>query len=77
MDKQWRPKEWKNPFTEELKIIPTMRGRTRVGEDEGTYEAGADAMLSGIVRELFERRIKVRRRRGCVELIPDEETDGT
>ena len=85
--RQWRPKEgWVNPFTEELKIIPTKRGRTRVGEDKATYEAGADAILealrkSGLIIETV-RDVNIpipfpKDSRGRLIFIPDGEIDGT
>ena len=47
MDK-WRPRDWENPYQEELDVIPTQRGRARVGEDLVVYEAGGDAMLEAL-----------------------------
>ena len=70
--KPWRPPSWKNPHKDYWGKEMTLKEDYETNQ-HFSYEAGADAMLSGILRDLLERRIKVRRRGECVELIPAEE----
>lgn len=79
---KYRPKNWKNPWSNPSIVVEFDKNFMAMRTADGTtpervlaedrrdiYEAGADTMLMGILTELLDRKIKLRRRKGVVEFI--------
>ena len=69
----YRPKNWKNKYAG-VKGLDAMDTISLINKRDA-FEAGADAMLSGLLTELLDKKIKFSRRKGVVGLISKEVSD--
>ena len=80
---KYRPKDWENPYIAKIKEVSNgpiqpmalFSWKEMAIEAKKHYEAGADAMLDAITLALFEKRLKVKRGKGYLELIPEGDDD--
>jgi hypothetical protein len=70
-----RPDNWREKREEYYVYGELLADGTYEDDYTAGFEAGADAMLDGILEALLDKKIKIRRRKGCVEIIPNEEAD--
>ena len=82
---KWRPKRWNNPWSNPDVIVEFDKNFMAMRTADGTtpervlaedrrdiFEFGADAMLEALTIALFEKKLKVRRRKGVLRLIPND-----
>lgn len=67
----WRP-EWVRWGQERNEWLSRNTVLAITIENKAIYEAGAEAMLNAVILALFEKRLKVKRGKGYLALIPDE-----
>jgi len=72
----WRPKGWKNPFTECNKTCKKLyNGQPFSAVEQQVFEAGADAILEALENQTAFPQIVVGtdgKKRGYLVFIPDE-----
>lgn len=60
----YRPRNWNKLAEAEIERLGNP-----LPQSERTYfEAGANAMLSGLLQALLEKKVKIQRRAGCVAI---------